>query len=199
MAKSVLATVVVLLLGCGGGSGHDGGLGGPDGGLAGLGGQGGGLGGQGGGSGCTLACLATLATLVDACPMTGTCTQQQSGTTSVNICYGNGVKVNETVTSTSSSGLSITMNVKKNTTACYSVAMSESSAGDMTMAFKNPAGASAGTVGITSAGGMTVTCPGGQTTTIDSTIQAACGTELSSASAATSASTGSCTAGTCTY
>jgi hypothetical protein len=194
MNRGMLTTTLVLALGCGGGSGPgDGGLI-----LRGSGGTGGG-GGVGGGSGCAIACLATLANLVDACPTTGTCTQQEVSSTVINVCYDNGVKMNGTLTSNSTTSLAMSINVKNGSSPCYGLAVSESSAGDITMTFKTTAGSIVATLGVSAAGTTTVTCPGGQATAIDATVQASCASALGSANSAGGGTTSSCSVGTCTY
>jgi hypothetical protein len=201
MKRGILTLVMAFAIGCGGNSPYsDGGIN-----LHGNGGTSGGGGGTGGttvtgpGSGCAIACLATLANLVDACPTTGTCTQQAVSTSVVNVCYSNGVKMSATLTSSSSSALAMSANVKNGSTACYAMSLSESATGDMTIVFKTTAGATVATMGVASAGTMTVTCPGGQATAIDATLQATCASALSSANSAGGGTTSSCTDGTCTY
>ncbi len=178
--RSLGAAALVFLIGCGGGSGT-----GLDGGQA--------------NSICSIACLATLANLVNACPASGTCTQQLVGTTSENVCYSNGVKMTAAVTSTSSGAMSMSVSVKKNTTPCYSLAMSVTATEDVTMTFKSTSGATVATFAVTSAGDTIITCPGKTPTTLDSTIQATCATELSSANTASGSGTSDCTDGICSY
>lgn len=173
--KCWLAATTLLLGACGDGSGTaaDGG---------------------GGASGCNLSCLNTLVRTLEGCQPTGTCTQQLVGTTTVNACYSNGVKLRLTMDSVATNTMSMTMSVKKGG-VCYSMVMNETDAGDMSVVFKNATGATLATIGTNANGEETITCPGG----LPSVIDASCSGQASSAGTLSSPPSNDCTSGTCSY
>lgn len=187
--KHWLATAALLLGACGDGSGP--GMGGP--GLPGAGGTGGpGVGGASGGGGC--GCLDTVVSLMEGCQPSGTCTQQMAGMTAANVCYENGVKMQVTMSSLVGDTISMTMTVKKGS-VCYSMVMNQSEAGDMTLIFKNPSGATVATIATTaSAGDQTITCPGGA----PAVLTDECNAQASSLGTGTP-SASDCTDGTCSF
>jgi hypothetical protein len=146
----------------------------------------------------SLTCLNPMMNLMAGCTLTGSCTEQVSTTTgAVNICYDNGVKMQGTMDATTLTSMDIT--VKNGSGVCYTMVVGGLSATStaMTMAIKNPAGTTVGTIGIDStAGTESVTCPGGAATVIDASCGSG-GTDVTSSSSAASSS--SCTQGTCTY
>jgi hypothetical protein len=187
--RSWLATAVLLLGACGGGSGTGGGV--PT--LPGAGGVGGGAGGSSG-SGCNVPCLNTLVSVLERCQPSGTCTQQMVGTTAANACYSNGVKVQVSVGSLTTDAISMTMSVKKGA-VCYSMIMNESEAGDMTLIFKDASGAAIATIGTGASGEDTITCPGGS----PSALSSECDTQAGSVGTLASPPTSECVDGTCSY
>ena len=195
--KLGLATAVLLFGACGDGSGTGTGIPSlPGAGGRGAGGTGGlGLGGAGGSvSGCNVPCLNTLVSALEGCQPSGTCTQQLVGTTTVNACYSNGVKLQLSMGSLTGDAMSMTMSVKKGA-VCYSMVMNEGSTGDMTVIFKDGSGTTIATIGTNADGDDTVTCPGGSPTVIDST----CNEQASSAGTLSDPSSSSCTDGPCSY
>ena len=171
--KHCLATAVLLLGACGGGSGT-------------------GVDGGPGAGGCS--CLDTLVAVMEGCQPSGTCIEQAVGTTAANVCYSNGVKIRISVTSLPTDAMSMTMSVKKGA-VCYSMVMTETESGDMTMVFKNGTGATIATLGTNENDERTVTCPGGS----PSVITSACSTQASSAGTLSNPPTTDCTTGTCNY
>jgi hypothetical protein len=155
-------------------------------------GGGGGLG--DGGTACKQSCLLTLARLVSSCQPSGACTEQLIGTTAANVCYGNGVKMSATITSSSSDTMSMLVSVKKNNTPCYSVTMNQDATEVMTMTFKNTSGATVATLKAGGTADTTVTCPGGSPSAIDP----ACNEEYAAADTAYGSGT-DCTQGSCSY
>ncbi len=185
--RHFLAVAVLLFGACGDGNGTGSGVS-----LPGAGGSGGGGTSPGGTSGCS--CLATVVGAMENCQPSGTCVEQLVGTTAVNVCYSNGVKLQVSTSSVATDAMSMTMTAKKGS-VCYSVVMNQVSADNMSAIFKNAAGATIATLGTNADGQETVTCPGGASVVMAD----ACDPQLSSAGTATNPPTTDCTQGTCTF
>jgi hypothetical protein len=147
-----------------------------------------------GGTTCKQSCLVTLAKLVANCQPSGTCTEQAIGTSAANVCYSNGVKMSATMTTSSADTTSMSVSVKKNSTPCYALAISQNASQEMTMVFKNASGTVVATLQAGGTADPTVTCPGGVASAIDVT----CNAEYTAADTAFGNGT-DCTQGACAY
>jgi hypothetical protein len=152
-----------------------------------------------------LTCLNPMVTLMSnpSCQQgaTDTCTQSVTMGTGIvmNECYSSGVKMQASM---SVDGTSMTMTVKGGGSVCYLMAVTGDflSPGVMTMAIKDPSGATVATIDedtSTTPTTIKVTCPGGTPTLVDSS----CGSSSSSvASISPPGSSGTtCTDGVCTF
>jgi hypothetical protein len=125
-------------------------------------------------------------------------------TNMVNECYSSGVKIQTSVSSTTTTA-PVLMTVKGGGSVCYLIQMTYPTAtpsSGLVMAFKNPSGASVATLTedtSTATTVYTVTCPGGVPTVVDSSwTDSSCGTN-SSAVAVAGSNTATCTSGACTF
>jgi hypothetical protein len=122
--------------------------------------------------------------LVNSCVPSGTCVSQSSGINTA-LCYSDGGKI---ITSLDLSTFSMAITIKKNGAVCMSMVYdSASTTGVMTI--KDAAGKTVGTIADSATGDAVVTCTG-QTPV---TLNQSCGTL-----GGVSASSNTCTAGTCT-